>query len=82
MAGILRIGILDGLLRMDVEMIKNITRKLLTHTRIARKDAPPTPNHKEKLDGRKIRITAVSRTVCEIPFGIDITDGSHAQLTR
>ncbi len=40
-----------------------------------------TPNQKEKLDGRKIRTTAVSRTVREIPFGIDKTDGSHAQLT-
>ena len=41
-----------------------------------------TRNQKEKLDGRKIRTTAVSRTVREIPFGIDKTDGSHAQLTR
>ncbi len=45
-------------------------------------DAPPTRNQKEKLDGRKIRTTFVSRTVREIPFGIDKTDGSHAQLTR
>jgi hypothetical protein len=30
----------DGLLRMDVEMIKNIARKLLTHTQIGRADAP------------------------------------------
>ncbi len=70
------------LLRMDVEKIKNITRKLLTRAQIARTDAPPTPNQKEKLDGCKIRTTAVSRTVREIPFGIDKTDGSHAQLTR
>ena len=49
---------------------------------IGRKYAPPTRNQKEKLDGRKIRTTAVSRTVREIPFGIDKTDGSHAQLTR
>jgi hypothetical protein len=41
-----------------------------------------TTNQKEKLDGRKIRTTAVSRTIREIPFGIDKTDGSHAQLTR
>ena len=41
-----------------------------------------TRNQKEKLDGRKIRTTAVSRTVREIPFGIDKTDGSHTQLTR
>ncbi len=27
----------DGLLRMDVEMVQNIARKLLTHTQIARK---------------------------------------------
>ena len=66
---------------MDVEMIKNIARKLLTHTQIVRADAE-SPNQKEKLDGRKIRTTAVSRTVREIPFGIDKTDGSHAQLTR
>ena len=46
----------------------------------ARREA--TRNQKEKLDGRKIRTTAVSRTVREIPFGIDKTDGSHAQLTR
>ncbi len=41
-----------------------------------------TRNQKEKLDGRVIRTTAVSRKVREIPFGIDKTDGSHAQLTR
>ena len=29
----------DGLLRMDVEMIKNIARKLLTRSRIARAEA-------------------------------------------
>ena len=39
-------------------------------------DAAPTRNKKEKLDGRKIRSTVVSRTVREIPFGIDKTDGS------
>ncbi len=65
---------------MNVEMIKNI-RKLLAHTHIGRADAD-TPNQKEKLDGRKVRTTAVSRTIREIPFGIDKTDGSHAQLTR
>ena len=72
----------DGLLRFDVEMIKNIARKLLTHTQIARADAPPTTNQKEKLDGRKIRTMAIWRYIREIPFGIDKTDGSHAQLTR
>ncbi len=41
-----------------------------------------TTNQKEKLDGRKIRTTVVSRTIREISFGIDKTDGSHAQLTR
>ena len=66
---------------MDVEMIKNIARKQLMHTQTVRKYVN-TPNQKEELDGRKIRITAVSRTVREIPFGIDKTDGSHAQLTR
>ena len=71
----------DGLLRMDVEMIKNIARKLITRAHAARKEAN-TPNQKEKLDGRKIRTTAVWRTVREIPFGIDKTDGSHAQRTR
>ena len=40
-----------------------------------------TPNQKKKLDGRMIRTTVVSRTVREIPFVIDKTDGSHAQLT-
>jgi hypothetical protein len=69
----------DGLLRIDIEIVQNIARKLLTRARIARKDAP-IPNQKEKLDGRKIRTTAVSRIVREIPFGIDKTDGSHAQL--
>ncbi len=63
-------------------MIRNIARKLLTHTQAVRTDTPPTRNQKEKLDGRKIRTTAVSRTLREIPFGIDKTDGSHAQLTR
>ena len=71
----------DGLLRIDVEKIQNIARKLLTRSQAARADAE-SPNQKEKLDGRKIRTTAVSRTVREIPFGIDKTDGSHAQLTR
>jgi hypothetical protein len=56
---------------MNIEKIKNIARKLLA-----------APNQKEKLDGRKICTTAVSRTVSEIPFGIDKTDGSHVQLTR
>ncbi len=41
-----------------------------------------TRNQKDKLDGRVIHTTAVSRTVREIPFGIDKTGGSHAQLTR
>jgi len=40
----------------------------------------PTPNQKEKLNGRVIRTTVLSRMVREIPFGIDKTDGSHAQL--
>ena len=71
----------DGLLRSDAETIQNIVRKLLTHTWAGRTDTE-SPNQKEKLDGRKIRTTAVSRTVREIPFGIDKRDGSHAQLTR
>ena len=29
---------IDGFLRIDVEMIQNIERKVLTHTRIARTD--------------------------------------------
>jgi hypothetical protein len=48
----------DGLLRIDVEVIPNKIRKLLTHTQIARTVAN-TPNQKEKLDGRKIRTTVV-----------------------
>jgi hypothetical protein len=73
----------DGLLlRTNVETIQIIARKLLTHTRIGREYAQPTPNLNEKLDGRVIRTTVISRTVREIPFGIDKTDGSHAQLTR
>ena len=48
----------DGLLRIDVEMIQNIARKLLTPTLIGRKDVN-TPNQKEKLDGRVIRTTVV-----------------------
>ena len=68
----------DGLLRVDDEMIQYIERKLLTQTQAALN----TPNHKEKRDGRKIRTTVVWRTVHEIPFGNDKTDGSHAQLTR
>ncbi len=71
----------DGLLRSDVETIQNITRKLLTHTRIGRADAD-TANQKEKLDGRVICATVLSRTLREMPFGIDKTDGSHAHLTR
>ncbi len=48
----------DGLLRMDVETIKNIARKLLTHTQTARKYVNTT-NQKEKLDGRVIRTTVI-----------------------
>ena len=70
-----------GLLRIDVEKIQNIERKLLTRTQIGRKDTD-TPNQKEKLAGRVIRTTVVSRTVREIPFGIDKIDGSHAQVTQ
>ena len=51
---------LDGLLRIGVETIKNIARKLLTHTHIGRADIE-TPNQKEKLNGRVIRATVVSR---------------------
>ncbi len=67
----------DGLLRVNVKMIQNITRKLLTRARAGRTEVN-TPNQKEKQDGRKIRTTAVWRTVREILFGIDKTDGSHA----
>ena len=49
----------NGLLRIDVEMIQNITRKLPTHTRIARTEVNTTRNEKEKLDGRKIHNTVV-----------------------
>ncbi len=38
------------------------------------------PNQKDILHGRKIRNTVVWRTVREIPFGIEKTDGSRAQL--
>jgi hypothetical protein len=41
-----------------------------------------TTNEKEKLDGRVIRTTAASRTIREMPFGIDKTDGSYAHLSR
>ena len=71
----------DGLLRIDVETMQNLERKLLTRSQIGRKYVN-TPNQKEKLDGRMICTTVVWRTVREIPFGIDKTDGSHAQLTR
>ena len=62
-------------------MIQNIARKLQTHTQAVRTDTE-FPNQKDKLDGNVIRTTVISRTVHEIPFGIDKTDGSHAQLTR
>ncbi len=71
----------NGLLRIDVEMLQNIARKLLTHTHAVRAYANTT-NQKEKLNGRVIHNTVVSRTVREIPFEIDKTYGSHAQLTR
>ncbi len=48
----------DGLLRIDVETIQNIARKLLTHTQTGRADGN-TQNQKEKLNGRAIRTTAV-----------------------
>ena len=41
-----------------------------------------TPNQKEQLNGLKIRITLLYRSVREIPFEIDKTDGPHAQRTR
>ena len=72
----------DGLLRIDAEMIQKTARKLLTRTQAARTAAGPTRNQKEKLDGRNIRSTVVSRIVREMPFGIDKTYGSHAHLTR
>ncbi len=62
----------DGLFRIDVDIVQNIARKLLTRSQIGRKDIE-SPNQKEKLDGRKIRTTVEWRTVCEIPFGIDKT---------
>jgi len=68
-----------GLLRINVETIQNIARKLQTHTRIGLKYAHITLNQKEKLDGRMIRTTVVWRTVREILIGIDKTDGSHVQ---
>ena len=71
-----------GLLRIDVETIQNRVRKLPTRAHFVRTDARPTRNQKEKLNGRVICTTVVSRTVREIPFGIDKTDGSHAQRTR
>ncbi len=48
----------DGLLRIDVEMVQNIARKLLTRSQIVRAVAE-SPNQKEKLDGRVIRTTVV-----------------------
>ena len=48
----------DGLLRIDLEKIQNISRKRLTHTQTGRADVN-TPNQKEKLNGRAIRTTAV-----------------------
>ena len=71
----------DGLLRIDVEMIQNIARKLLTRTQTGRTYAN-TPNQKEKLDGRVISNMVVSRTVREITFGIDKIECPHAQLAR
>ncbi len=64
--------------RNDLEYSTKNTNALANRTQ----GREATTNQKEKLDGRKIRITAVSRTIREIPFGIDKTDGSHAQLTR
>ncbi len=65
-------------------MLYNSVRKLLAWTKKRDRShgGEATTNQKETLDGRKIRTTAVSRTVREIPFGIDKLDGSHAQLTR
>jgi hypothetical protein len=47
-----------------------------THAR-----ACATKKLEEKLNGREIRTTVLYRSVGEIPFGIDKTDGSHAQRT-
>ena len=46
-----------------------------------------TPNKKDKLNGRKIRTTFLYRTVRyrsvrEIPFGIDKTDGSQTRKSN
>jgi hypothetical protein len=51
-------------------------QKKQTRTHVAN----TTPNQNEKLDGRMIRTTVVSRTVRELPFGIDKTEGSHAYI--
>ena len=48
----------DGLLRIYVEMIQNIARKLLTHTQTGRTYLNTT-NQKEKLNGRRIRTKVI-----------------------
>jgi hypothetical protein len=47
-----------GLLRIDIELIQNIARKLITHTQIGLEEAN-TPNQKKKQDGRMTRTTVV-----------------------
>ncbi len=68
------------ILKESRRIIKNRYRNdsyYSTKTTYARADrsqgGEATRNQKEKLDRRKIRTTAVSRTICEIPFGIDKT---------
>ena len=56
-------------------MASNANGRTRTHAR--------KPNNKEKLNGRKIPITLLYRSVLrEIPFGIDKTYASHAQRNR
>jgi len=73
-----RIYILEtmgGLLRICLEGYhkrpRYITTRTLADQTHARKQAR-TPNKKEKLNGRKIRITLLYRSVRKIPFGINI----------
>ena len=65
----------------------NYSCTLRSYARTHARTRARRPNQKKKLHGRKIRRTLLYRSVREIvygtvPFGIDKTDGSHAQRTR
>ena len=80
-----RIRILKEIERTITDYFQNIQENtpMTIHANVCRTHARTRAmeNQKEKLNWRRIRNTLLYRSGCEIPFGIDKTDGSHAQRT-